>query len=417
MLTRLKAMTSTQENDKEMNPLLARSVANSFGQGMVNNFTGVYCVSLGATPSDMGWFQSSSNISNNIMQISWGRLSDNLKRRVPFIVVGSLVLSVLWLPMAIVATPNQLISLIAIQALLGSMATPAWTALIGDLVPSLKLGRANARINLYATIGSLVATLASGLYMNSIGGTLQQKLLIPFIVAAATGVGASIIMLRRKEPKNSQKLNLKEGLTETLNLLRQARTVHDFAKYCKIDAVYQFFMSISWPLFSITQIRILNASVLQIALLSLVQSFSALVSLGWAGRLADSKGRKPLLTIFRFGLVTVPLAYALIPNVNVLILIGIFWGVINAIGAASQTAYILELSPMASRGSFTAVYNLLIGVVTFVGSLIGGYLSDYVVAFVGLGMGLQIVYAISTLGRAAGAVLHFRLKETLGKQS
>jgi MFS family permease len=377
---------------------------------------GVYCVSLGATPSDMGWFQSSTNISNNLMQIFWGRLSDNLKQRVPFIVTGSLILSLLWLPMAIVATPSQLIILLALQALLGSMATPAWTALIGDLVPSLKLGRANAQINLYASIGGLIATLASGLYMQSIGGALQQKLLIPFIVATATGVAASIIMLRIKEHKGGEKINWRQGLTETFNIIRQARAIPDFARYCTVDATFQFFMSISWPLFSITQIRILNANILQIALLSLVQSIITILFLGWAGRLADTLGRRPLLIIFRLGLVTVPLAYAFIPNVNVLILVGIFWGVINALGAAAQTAYILELCPAACRGSFTAVYNLLVGIVTFTGSLIAGYLTDYMIALFGLGIGLQIVYSVSTVGRAVGAGMHFRLKETLKKQ-
>lgn len=409
-------MPKRQKNE-EIDPLLTRSFVNSFGQGMVNNFMGVYCVYLGAAPSDMGWFQSSTNISNNLMQIFWGRLSDNLKQRVPFIVTGSLILSLLWLPMAIVATPNQLIILLALQALLGSMATPAWTALIGDLVPSLKLGRANAQINLYATIGALIATLASGLYMQSIGGTLQQKLLVPFIVATATGVAANIIMLRIKEAKNGEKLRLKEGLTETLKIIRQARAVPDFAKYCTVDATYQFFMSISWPLFSLTQIRILNANIIQIALLSLVQSIATILFQGWAGRLADTLGRRPLLIIFRLGFVTVPLAYAFVPDVNALILIGIFWGIINALGAAAQTAYILELCPPASRGSFTAVYNLLIGTVTFIGSLIAGYLTDSVVALFGLGIGLQIVYSISTVGRAVGAGLHFGLKETLKKHN
>lgn len=384
---------------------------------MVNNFMGVYCVELGATPSDMGWFQSSTNISNNLTQIFWGRLSDNLKQRVPFIVLGSLILSLLWLPMAFVATPNQLIILLVLQALLGSMATPAWTALIGDLVPSLKLGRANAQINLYASIGSLIATLASGLYMNSIGGTLQQKLLVPFIVATVTGVAASIIMLRIKESKNGQKLNLKQSFSDIFTTIRQARATPDFTKYCTVDATFQFFMSISWPLFSITQVRILNASILQIAVLSLSQSVFIILFQGWAGRLADTLGRRPLLILFRFGLVTVPLAYAFIPDISILIAIGVFWGIINALGAASQTAYILELCPAMSRGSFTAVYNLLIGLVTFVGSLIGGYLSDYMVMLFGLGIGLQIVYSVSTVGRAVGAGLHFTLKETLKKHT
>ena len=73
----------------------------------------------------------------------------------------------------------------------------------------------------------------------------------------------------------------------------------------------------------------------------------------------------------------------------------------------------LDVSPEAHRGSFTAFYNLLIGTVTFFGSLIGGYLSDLTINVYGLVLGLQIVYLVSAVGRGIGAATYFRLKETL----
>ncbi len=417
-------MTTTEEHKKptepeqepSLKPLYTRQVVNSFSSGMVSPFMGAYAVRLGASPSDMGWFQSSTNISNNLMQVFWGRLSDSLKRRIPFIVAGTLFLSLLWIPMLFVANATQLIILLAFQALIGSMATPAWTALIGDMVPSHRLGRANSNINLWASIGSLTATLASGLLMITIGGTLQQMLFIPFIVATVCGITSSLVILKVKEKKNGQKLNLKQNLTsDILSIFRNARKTPSFLKYCYVDGTFEFFMSISWPLFSITQVTILKASMLQIAMLSFVQSFVVILFQGWAGKLADTIGRRPLLIFFRLSLVTVPLAYALVPDINALILIGIFWGFSQTLGTASVTAYLLDVTPEEYRGSFIAVYNLIIGIVTFAGSLIGGYLSNYLVGIFGLGIGLQIVYAVSIFGRGIGATLHLTLKETLKK--
>jgi predicted MFS family arabinose efflux permease len=284
------------------------------------------------------------------------------------------------------------------------------------LVPSHRLGRANSNINLWASIGSLTATLASGLLMIAIGGTLQQMLFIPFIVATVCGITSSLVILKVKEKKNGQKLNLKQNLTsDILNIFRNARRTPSFLKYCYVDGTFEFFMSISWPLFSITQVTILKASMLQIAILSFVQSFVIILFQGWAGKLADTIGRRPLLIFFRFSLVTVPLAYALVPDINALILIGIFWGFSQTLGTASVTAYLLDVTPEEYRGSFIAVYNLIIGIVTFAGSLIGGYLSNYLVGIFGLGIGLQIVYAVSVFGRGIGATLHLTLKETLKK--
>lgn len=419
-------MTTTSQKKKRQNnstkinlkPLYIRSIVNSLSIGTVNPFLGAYAVKLGASSSEMGWFQSSTNLSNNVMQVFWGRLSDRLKRRIPFIILGSLIVSGLWIPIIFVTSASQLIILLAIQALLGSMATPAWTALIGDLVPSFKLGRANATINLWASIGSLIATLSSGIIMIAIGGTLQEMFLVPLTVATICGVTSSLIMFKLKEKKNNEKLNLKEHFASKilgLDVLARARKMPYFIKYCYVEGIFQFFMSISWPLFSITQIRILKASMLQIALLSVVQSFVTIIFQGWAGRLADNVGRKPLLVFFRFSLVTVPIAYVLSPDINTLIVVGAFWGLAQALGQASATAYLLDVSPEEYRGSFTALFNLVIGVITFFGSLIGGYLSDYMIGLYGLITGLQIVYIISTVGRGIGAAAYLTLKETLKK--
>jgi MFS family permease len=93
---------------------------------MVNPFMSAYAVELGASSSEMGLFQSLTNLSNNVMQVFWGKLSDRLGKRILFIVLGGLIISAFWIPMMFVTNARQLIILIAIQTLLGSMATPAW---------------------------------------------------------------------------------------------------------------------------------------------------------------------------------------------------------------------------------------------------------------------------------------------------
>lgn len=414
----MKHETTAKDKTKaELTPLYIRSIVNSFGVGMVNPFTGAYAVKLGASASDMGWFQSSSNISNNVMQIFWGRLSDKLKRRIPFIVFGSLIVAVLWLPMIFVTNATQLIILLAIQALLGSMATPAWTALIGDLVPSLKLGTTNATINLWASVGSLIATATSGIVMIQIGMQPQEMFFIPLIVAVVCGITSSIIMLRIKERKVNERPNSKGNFaSDIFDILKFTRETPDFVRYCYVEGTFQFFMSIAWPLMAITQIKVLNASMLDIALFTVVQSLVTIIFQGWAGRLADRIGRKPLLVFFRFSLLTVPIAYAFSPNMNTLIAVSAFWGLSNALGQASMTAYLLDVAPKEYRGSFAATFNLVVGVTSFFGSLIGGYLSDYAIGIFGLVLGLQIIYMISLIGRTIAATLYLTLRETL-KQS
>ncbi|MEM3566800.1 MAG: MFS transporter [Candidatus Bathyarchaeia archaeon] len=404
------------KNKRELKIVYVRSVANALGNGTINPFVGPYAVKeLGASSSEMGWFQSMSNISNNVMQVFWGRLSDRLGRRIPFIVFGGLIVALLWLPMLFVKTANQLIILISLQALIGSMAVPAWTALIGDLVPSSRLGRINAAVNLWASVGSILATMASGAVMTAIGGSVREQLVIPIVVAAACGLLSSFVMfyVKEKDGKNSGEEAKKGFMKDLFDVIRVAEKSPDFINYCACSAIFTFFMSIAWPLFAITQVKILRASMLDIALLSVVQGIFTIIFIGWAGKFADTVGRKPLLIFVRFSYVSVPLAYAFSPNIYVLTVIGAFWGAVAAFEQASVTTYLLDVSPEMHRGSFTAFYNLLIGTVTFFGSLIGGYLSDLTVGAYGLVLGLQIVYIISAFGRLIGATTYFRLRETL----
>ena len=137
--------------------------------------------------------------------------------------------------------------------------------------------------------------------------------------------------------------------SDIFNIMAYARNTPCFVKYCYVVGTFEFFMSIAWPLFSITQVKVLNASMLQIALLSVVQTVITIAFQGWAGRLADTVGRRPLIVFFRFSFVTVPLSYAFAPNVNTLIAISIFWGFASALGSASVTAYLLDVTPQEHR--------------------------------------------------------------------
>jgi MFS family permease len=401
----------------DLSPLLVRSVVNSFGMGMVNPFLGAYAVQLGASSSEMGWFQSSANMSNNVLQVFWGKLSDKLGERVPFIVMGNLVIMALWIPMIFVENATQLIVLVVIQALLGSMATPTWVALIGDLVPSTRLGRVNASISLWASLGTLVATLVSGFVMVSVGGSYQQMFFVPFIVAILCGLASALVMIPMKErgKRRFDPSDIRRG--EPSSVFLNLRKATDFLRYSLVSAVFNFFMAIAWPLFSITLIRVLEASLWQIALLSAVQLAVTIIFQTQMGKLADNWGRKPLLVAFRLSLVTVPLGYAFAPNVYFLIALEAFWGIATAVGQASMIAYMLDVIPEEHRGSFAAFNNLLIGVASFFGSLLGGYLADYTVGLLGLVLGLQVVYLISSAGRGVSAATYLTLRETLNRSN
>ncbi|MGC8565420.1 MAG: MFS transporter, partial [Thermoplasmata archaeon] len=83
--------------------------------------------------------------------------------------------------------------------------------------------------------------------------------------------------------------------------------------------------------------------------------------------------------------------------------LNIFSGISQAITNVAFIAYILDASPKEDRGKYVGIYNMLIGIVTFLGSMLGGILGLYI--------GLFNIYMISFAGRLSGSFLFFKIKE------
>jgi len=398
------------QNSADLKPLYVRSVVGSFGSGTVGPFLGAYAVKLGASASEMGVFQSVSNLAPSLMQIPWGKLSDKIGRRVPLIVLGSLIASILWVPLMFVASANQLIAVIAVQAIVGSMATPAWTALIGDFVHPSTRGKITSLINRSAGIGALLATLAAGYFMILVQGSVQEMFFVPLLIAVLLGVVSSLVMLLVREKPHPNN-NSKRSLFSLRDVVKNVKTSPNFLRFCVVSCIFGFFMSLGWPLFTITTVEVLNASMLEIALISVVQGAVTITLQPLGGRLVDRVGRKQLIIIYRLGLVLVPTFYALSTSVYHLYISSVIFGVLVAFGDVAMFAYLLDVTREELRGTLSAFYNLVTGIVFFAGSLLGGYLGSYFIGVFGLVLGLQLVYAISVAGRIVGGLTFTTLRE------
>jgi len=403
--------SAEKSSNKSLKPLYVRSVVSSFGSGTVGPFLGVYALKLGATPSEMGWYQSVSNLAPNFMQVPWGKLSDKVGRRVPFVLLGGLATTVLLIPLLFVTSATQLIIVVGIQALLGSMATPAWTALLGELVQSSKRGREIGAINRVAAIGSLLATLIAGYLMVMTSGTLHEMFLVPLLIAVLCGFVSSLVMLVVREKPHPNTMSSSSSLIGILDVVKQARKNPNFSRFCAASVVFGFFMSISWPLFSITQISVLNASMLEVALVSVIMGAVRIALQPWGGKLVDRVGRRQLIIIYRLSLVLVPVLYALASNIYYLYAYAVLFGVLTSFGDVAMFSYMLDVTQEEFRGALSAFYNSITGVAFFVGSLVGGYLASYLVGVFGLVFGVQLVYALSGAGRFVGGLTFIGIKE------
>ncbi len=121
----------------------------------------------------------------------------------------------------------------------------------------------------------------------------------------------------------------------------------------------------------------------------------------------------PQILISRFAFISVPIVYALATQVWHIYVINAALGFATAMSNVAFFAYILDVAPSEKKGEYFAVYNTMIGIATFIGSIIGGYLAFFFLEYYSGDwvLGLGAVYAISAFGRAACSVWFFKLKD------
>jgi len=406
----METKPKAEDESAQLKPIYIRQITGSFGNGVIGPYINIYAVQMGASPMEIGWLRSLTNLFGNIMQVPWGALCDRFKRRVPFIILGGALSSLLWLPMAYVKTAWELIVLVSLQAFISSMVAPAWAALIGDMVPQRKRGSVTASVNAAASLGSIIATLISGYIMASIGGSLSQMYMIPFMMATICGLGASLSMLTLRERKANE-LEKPKAIS-WINWKNQLKSNLNFRRFCLFSVFHGFFMSMAWPLFPITVVRVVKGDMVQVAYLSVISGGVSLIIRRFVGRIADRAGRKPLIIIGRAGIVSLPLMYAVATSPYHLYIADFTVGILAVASEIAVFAYLLDITSEEQRGASVAFFNTMNGFSTFLGSLIGGYLTSMLISmgFEDL-TSLQVVYGISAMGRLIGGLLFLKIEE------
>ncbi len=397
----------SEEERKSHRPLYANQTVSSLSNGLAMPFIPFYAARLGATTTELGWLQAFRNLFPNVMQLPWGSLSDRLKARIPFLILGGWISSVLFLFIAFSVSPFILILLVAVQSFAISMMIPTWSALLGEMVSKGHRGYVFSRIVMVSVAAALIGNVLAGILIILAAPEAPEATWVyqyPFIAAMVLGILATVFLFRMpaKRPKKEEE----EKVTEEEEWKRR----RDFRHLITFQLFYMFFMSMLWPLMPRTTVDIVHADNLEIVLLTVIGSVSVLAVQARIGRLQDKVGPGVLIKLSRFMLVPVPLIYAFASEMWHLYVLNIFAGAAIAIIYISFTTYLLDVAPASKTARYFAIFNAAVGIVTFVGSVSAGFLADHFTSVYDLWTGLFIVYMVSTVGRLIGSVLFLKLK-------
>ncbi len=361
--------------------LYSCTVANSTSRGLVQPFVSMIALTMGASSGLLGWIQSISNLLSTFLGPVFGRLSDIVQKRIPFIIISTLSWGIPYAFLYFI-TPDTawlILVIVAVVNLLMSIGVPTFTALQNELFPKKVRGKLTGRIFWFDAIGSMVATIFTGIVLTSIfkDNDYQKFILIPVAIGFVLSVIGVIPFKNVEEPlqrntvsKNQEVISLKESF-------KKAYKNKPFAKFTLISMIQALFFSFAWPLFSIFQVNVLKATAFEVAILSISFSIAILLVINVGAKLSDRIGRTKLIFFNRITLVLFPLAYIFATEVWHLYIIHFTIAPLIFLGTASLQAYLLDMVPRDEGGMYFGIYNMMTGVTLFIGALAGGYLTEW----------------------------------------
>jgi MFS family permease len=335
-------------------------------------------VGFGLAPSLAFFIMTWDNIINMFIQPWVGAKSDQtwnrFGRRKPWILLGApfALLSFVFIPVA------QSILAIAVFIFITSFGmalfrspTAAW---LGDLFKPNDRSKANGVINLMGGVGGLLAYFGGGILFNSFGRAA------PFAGGAiAMAIALTVALIFVKEPA---KITTDETKEEERSVLENLRIVLDnpdkSGRFVLLGILFWFmaFYALETGLSSFAVFTLgMKAGTASI--------YTGLVTVTFilfavpAGTLGTKYGRGPIIRIGLIGLTVLTLlGYFFIQNsitfAVVMVLIGIFWAMVNV----NSLPLVYDHGDEKRIGAFTGLYYLSSQFAAVLGPTLGGILVD-----------------------------------------
>jgi MFS family permease len=384
--------------------LYGTGLTGMFSDNLSHRYTSYLAVSIGLTLSQMSLLRAVQSLSSNVLQLVWGRLVDRHGKKI-FLSVGRFLNGALIGAIIFVRTPAWFMSLVIGASICLSLVMPAWSSLLGDYTSSSTRGATIGRINSLSQIGGLTAMIfAFVTSINQVGETTPESYTTLLAMSAAMNFVSGVLSLFAEEKPPAP----------TEERLDVARVFMDptLRRYLLVNIVYGISMSFSWPLMPFIVVDKLDMKIWQIAAFSIASSGSSLLSQRHLGNLMDRIGRRPVVVFSRVSMAIAPLVYALATSWLHIVVADVILGVGMGAWMSSGPTYIIDIAPRELRATYLAANTAVFGVSTFVGNLVGGFVTDNFLAVGGGFEGIQTGLLISAALRFLTGLLYFKIHET-----
>lgn len=414
---------NTPKKRREHENKVKKSLEASTTEGMFNasstsittTFITPFALELGASNSDIGLLSAVQNFFNTISMLPGAKLTEKMPRKQIWMISQLTAKMFFWVPIMLlpfIQIDNKIGILLVMMALIAFFAglrTPAWSSMMGDLVPLKIRGRYFGNRNMVTGIAGIAATLISGWMVVAYGFS------IVFFLAVLLSALSIIFFVQMYEPPVKKVFHYKHSFEFNP---RNWATVLRINKPLVLFTTYLFFMyfavEIASPFYTVYMLRDLNIDYWWFSALTILGAAVRIISFRHWGRLEDKYGSRNILIVTGFFGCFTPFLWLFASNIPEIALIKIFDGFVWAGFDLIVFNYLLDITPANKRPQYVANHSFFVGLGVTMGDLVGAYLAFTLdtgrTAFL-LWSGLQLIFLISFVLRIFVLALLAKVKE------
>lgn len=388
-------------------PQSVKSLRYSFWDGFfasgMNGFTQDYftpfLLFLGGTAWLVGILNALQNLFSAFIQLMSADLTARAKSRKKVVVRYVFFQACLLLPMIVLAVRGSAPPLVFIVSVIifvscGSLAMPAWSSLMSDLVAQERRGRYFGWRNRVLGLIAVAASFLAGFILHE-----SRKFNICYGFAAVFALAFIFRMIswyfltRMHEPL----LNHKKEDQFTLAMFVRRFKESNFAKFVLFVALMNFSVNLASPFFAVLMLRDLHFSYILYASITVTATLTVCLANTRWGRHADKVGNLKIMKLTAPFIGAIPLLWILNRDPAFLFLAQVFSGFAWAGFNLCAFNFIFDAVTPEKRTRCIAYFNLFNGVALCLGSFLGGLLLQILPPL--LGYKILTLLLISSLAR------------------
>lgn len=296
--------------------------AYSFMDGFGMRYITPYAVALGLKNAYIGLLTSFPSLLASFSQIFTARLMEKHSRR-KIVFLGVLFQALMWLGLIAIGvyhyyfnasqqiTSNSLVIVYTLLVLFGSLAGPAWTSWMKDIVKEKERGKYFSRRNKIAGTISLMGMLIAGFILDYFKQTkIFYAFIILFTIAFLGRFVSAMFFTKQYEPK----LKLERGYYFSFWQFVKKMPYNNFGRFVIFYALIMFTTSVASPFFAVFLLKDMNIMNIQygyifFTLISMGGSVASLLIMQKWGKFTDKFGNMRVIKFTSYLIPLVPLLY------------------------------------------------------------------------------------------------------------